>query len=178
MMSPPTRPTTHTTATCACDQCRSSASASTIISKSSTKKRKNKSDEQADEVLEMVEERLRNSATANKDDAFDIFGKHVAAKLRSLPHLTKLYTEKLITDLLFQAELGNIDSNTKIATVANDPTRTYYNNYSQQLQPDGYFCPQSTGTQQGSQSSGTIATLIDSSITTYFGSYQATGDYN
>lgn len=72
----------------------------------------------------MLGERLRNN-TGNNDDVFNIFGKHVAAKLRTLPKQTKLYTEKLINDLLFEAEMGNVDKNTKIVTLANKPTNVF-----------------------------------------------------
>ena len=77
------------------------------------KRKSNKVDEQTDEILTMVSERLRKNTT-NNDDPLDIYGKHVAAKLRSLPKQTRIYTEKLINDIIFEAEMGNVDKNTKI----------------------------------------------------------------
>lgn len=97
-----------------------SATSSSATRKSSKRKRQTKVDE-ADEVLTMVGERLRNQKA---DDAFNIFGNNVAAKLRTLPRQTRLYTEKLINDLLFEAEMGNIDKHTKIVTSVNTPTNS------------------------------------------------------
>lgn len=99
-----------------------SISSSATTSKSSLKRtRKSDVDELSDELLwgTMGDERLmRNNTTSNNidEDAFTIFGKHIAVKLRTLPKLTKLYTEKLINDLLFEAEMGNVNKNTKIVT--------------------------------------------------------------
>ncbi len=64
----------------------------------------------------MIGERLSNTNETKNEDAFDIFGKNIAFKLRTLPRETKLYTEKLINDLLFEAEMGNVNRNTKIVT--------------------------------------------------------------
>lgn len=47
------------------------------------KKRKTKSEDQADDVFALLGERLRSSS--NKDDQFAIFGKNVAVKLKVLP---------------------------------------------------------------------------------------------
>ncbi|CAH1107426.1 unnamed protein product [Psylliodes chrysocephalus] len=83
------------------------------------KKRKTKSDDQSqrtDDVLALVEGRIRSY----NEDQFAIFGKNVAAKLRALPKETRLYTEKVINDLLFEAEMGNVTKNTRITSLAND----------------------------------------------------------
>ncbi|KAJ8971541.1 hypothetical protein NQ317_014973 [Molorchus minor] len=73
------------------------------------RKRKGKCDiQQTDDILSLVGERLR----ANDNDQCTIFGKNVAAKLRGLAKETRLYTEKLINDLLFEAEIGNVTNQT------------------------------------------------------------------
>ncbi|GLV46160.1 hypothetical protein CBL_02876 [Carabus blaptoides fortunei] len=120
VISPPIRCMSRSSVHSDRNQSINSPSSTPATSKCSKRKRKTRVDEQADEVLTMVGERLRNNGTDN-DDAFNIFGKHVAAKLRTLPKQTKLYTEKLINDLLFEAEMGHIDRNTKIVTLANKP---------------------------------------------------------
>lgn len=66
----------------------------------------------ADEILKTVGEKL-----STPEDEFTIIGKNVAAKLRRMPRETKIYTEKLINDLLFQAELGKIDQYATISIV-------------------------------------------------------------
>lgn len=94
----------------------SSSSTTAVTSKKFKRKRKNKGDEQADEVLALVGETLRNRAASN-EDSINTFGKHITAKLRILTKETRLMTEKLINDLLFEAEMGNINKNTKIVTL-------------------------------------------------------------
>lgn len=140
----------------------------------------------------MVSERLRNN-TSSTDDAFDIFGKHIAAKLRTLPKQTKLYTEKLINDLLFEAEMGNVDGNTKIVTLANTSSnligtnlnimvtkpRNYNNPY---LQTNEYSRPNTFHPihQQVYQTleNASAVPQSDTSISTFFGNYQPTEDNN
>lgn len=103
----------------------------------------------------MVGERLRNNAV--NDDPCNIFGKNVAAKLKILPRETRIYTEKLINDILFEAELGNVNKNTKIITDTNDSRdqtvsqlnltrkasvgQSQYNTY---LQPNEYHLPRTS----------------------------------
>lgn len=157
----------------------------------SKRKRKSKIDQQADEVLTMVGERLRNSTTKD-DDAFDIVGKNVAAKLRILPKETRIFTEKLINDLLFEAEMGNIDRNTKIFTSANNPTNLMNTNYNRNFysSPSTYR-PVSSQLQlyESTQShsvtpppqqlpyqpcqDASIKSPYDINVSTFFGNYQA-----
>lgn len=42
------------------------------------------------------------------DDNFDISGKNIANKLRALPPETAIVTEKLIGDILFEAQMGRV----------------------------------------------------------------------
>lgn len=83
----------------------------------------------------MVGDRLRAS---NTDDACNIFGKNVAAKLRTLPKETRLYTEKIINDLLFNAEMGNVNKDTRIITATNTTIQSAATNIVSTYQPRSY----------------------------------------
>lgn len=81
------------------------------------RKRSAKEDsDQTDIVLAMIQERLR----ANDNDDSAVFAKNVGRKLKALPRETRLYTEKLINDLLFEAEMGNVSKYTRIVSLAAD----------------------------------------------------------
>ncbi|XP_050303709.1 uncharacterized protein LOC126741360 [Anthonomus grandis grandis] len=63
-----------------------------------------------DSVLLRVQQELDSK---KEKDEYDIVGKNVANKLRGLPKEVSLVAEKLITDILFEAQLGNINRNTR-----------------------------------------------------------------
>ncbi|XP_076034493.1 uncharacterized protein LOC143021096 isoform X2 [Oratosquilla oratoria] len=60
-----------------------------------------------DTILSLIEKRLR---TSRQEDEFDIYGKIVATKLRKLPGNMQIYAEKLINDILFQAQIGTLNT--------------------------------------------------------------------
>ncbi|GAB6018911.1 hypothetical protein CHUAL_000564 [Chamberlinius hualienensis] len=47
-------------------------------------------------------------------DEFNIIGENIANKLRKLPHDKMIVAEKLINDILFEAQCGNVNSFTRI----------------------------------------------------------------
>ncbi|KAG8248857.1 hypothetical protein J6590_032431 [Homalodisca vitripennis] len=91
--TPPTRPSSTASA----------ASTSRVISNQFKRKKKVE-----DKVLETVSEKL---SQLQREDQFDIFGRNVAAKLRSLPQEQRIYAEKRINDALFDAELHAFQQN-------------------------------------------------------------------
>ncbi|GAB6020268.1 hypothetical protein CHUAL_002986 [Chamberlinius hualienensis] len=50
-------------------------------------------------------------------DEFSIAGENIANKLRKLPPGKMMIVEKLITDIIFEAQCGNIDSFTRINVI-------------------------------------------------------------
>ncbi|XP_077289970.1 uncharacterized protein LOC143913829 [Arctopsyche grandis] len=62
-------------------------------------------------VLNKINKHLGNIKAS---DSFDIFGQHVACKLRMLPHFQKIFCEKVINDTLFMAQLGKLTVDAKI----------------------------------------------------------------
>ncbi|KAJ3635599.1 hypothetical protein MTP99_008495 [Tenebrio molitor] len=73
------------------------------------KKRLRETQEQSftDEVPRTVKEEFNTPRVA--EDRFDVFGKLVAMKLRSLPKEEMLLAEKYISDTLFHAEMGDLN---------------------------------------------------------------------
>jgi hypothetical protein len=73
------------------------------------KKRLQETQEQSftDEVPRTVKEEFNTPRVA--EDRFDVFGKLVAMKLRSLPKEEMLLAEKYISDTLFHAEMGDLN---------------------------------------------------------------------
>lgn len=78
----------------------------------STRKRKAVPKEDAtDEVLKVVGKTLES---LKQEDAFEVFGKHVAHKLRGVASSQNIIAQKLISEILFEAELGALNRQFKI----------------------------------------------------------------
>lgn len=114
-------------------------SASSIYSNTSIKNRPNfkRKCNKAEEVLEKVSKQL----DIEKEDQYSVIGKNIAFKLRELPNETRLVTEKIINDILFEAQMGNITRHTRFSlqdtrtNVQLFPTSTpVVSQYSQQRQ--------------------------------------------
>ncbi|GFR58525.1 protein stand still [Elysia marginata] len=61
-----------------------------------------------DELLTIAREKLRKPRTLPAEDQFDNFGKMMAQKLRDLPRDQRIIAEKLFSEVMFEAELGNL----------------------------------------------------------------------
>ncbi|CAH1997081.1 unnamed protein product [Acanthoscelides obtectus] len=72
-------------------------------------KRKRNAEDLLDEVVEKINRKLDN------EDRFDVAGKHIANKLRDLSKESALVAEKFISDILFEAALGNISRYTEMS---------------------------------------------------------------
>ncbi|VEN38399.1 unnamed protein product [Callosobruchus maculatus] len=66
-----------------------------------------------DEILNILGQKI-----STEEDDFSITGRYIASKLRRLPRETEIYTEKLINDILFKAELGQVDQYTIISRIS------------------------------------------------------------
>ncbi|RUS88474.1 hypothetical protein EGW08_003732, partial [Elysia chlorotica] len=67
--------------------------------------RKRNSDE---ELLGIARARLLHPQMPPSEDQYDAFGKNVAHRLRNLPNMQRIYAQKIISDILFEAEVGNL----------------------------------------------------------------------
>jgi hypothetical protein len=67
-------------------------------------------------VLSLVSDRLQDLV---KEDMFEITGKNVASKLRILTKEQRIIAEKLINDVLYEAQLGNLKRNSRL--IVNEP---------------------------------------------------------
>ncbi|XP_039288353.1 uncharacterized protein LOC120352346 [Nilaparvata lugens] len=68
-------------------------------------------DDGTTEVLQVIGKKLES---LQADDAFQVFGKHVANKLREVPNSQNIIAQKLISDVLFKAELGTLTRNFRL----------------------------------------------------------------
>ncbi|RZF40308.1 hypothetical protein LSTR_LSTR006917 [Laodelphax striatellus] len=62
----------------------------------------------SDEVFVKSTSKCQESENAKSDDVCDHFGRLVAGKLRSLPNDQRIFAERLINDVLYEAQLGNL----------------------------------------------------------------------
>jgi hypothetical protein len=67
-------------------------------------------------VLSLVNDRLQD---LGKEDMFEITGKNVASKLRILTKEQRIIAEKLIYDVLYEAQLDTLARNSRI--IFNEP---------------------------------------------------------
>lgn len=54
------------------------------------------------------------SGAFHMEDEFDIVGKNVATKLRQLPVTQRIFAERLINEVLFEAQLGTLNRECKL----------------------------------------------------------------
>ena len=62
-------------------------------------------------VLSLVNDRLKG---LGKEDMIEITGKNVASKLRILTKEQRIMAEKLINDVLYEAQLGSLTRNSRL----------------------------------------------------------------
>ena len=60
-----------------------------------------------EQLVTVIGERIQNTPA---EDQHDHFGKSLAAKLRNIPSTQRIYAEKLVNDVMFAAELGQLSS--------------------------------------------------------------------
>lgn len=90
-------------------------------SRTSLKKQRrqtNSNDDRTTEVLQLAEEKLKE---IKDEDAFDVFGKHIAFKLRSLTERQNMFAQKLINDVIFEAQMETLTKDFKIINCAKKP---------------------------------------------------------
>lgn len=58
-------------------------------------------------------EKISKQLDVEKEDRYSVIGKNIAFKLRNLPNEAMLVTEKIINDVLFEAQMGNITKHTR-----------------------------------------------------------------
>lgn len=79
-------------------------------------------EDMSDHRPSLMSERLRYDIT---DDEFNIAGKHIASKLKVLSWDQKLYAERLINEVLFEAQLGNLSRDCKLVTQKSSQNPTF-----------------------------------------------------
>ncbi|XP_063223325.1 uncharacterized protein LOC134531555 [Bacillus rossius redtenbacheri] len=96
--------------------CSTSAESSYTRKRPTTKKRKDCCDgTQTEKVMSLVSELLQ---TMTPEDSSDVFGKHVAYKLHALDENQRIFAEKFINDVLYEASLGGLSRDFHVGNVA------------------------------------------------------------
>lgn len=90
---------------------RPQSGASTSRSTDTPRSKAKRSKVTPDDILSKVNQKLNEEKV---EDDFDTIGKVVANKLRKLSADTATIAEKFILDILFEAQVGNIDRNSKL----------------------------------------------------------------
>lgn len=126
-------------------------SRNTSRSHSSTRKRKAATnDDGTTDVMKLVGKKLES---LQAEDAFQVFGKHVANKLRDVSTSQNAIAQKLISDVLFEAELGTLTRNFQIVNMASqrqdDFNLTNLRNWHQQNMPQHLRMPNTLSSQVG-----------------------------
>ncbi|XP_066947912.1 uncharacterized protein [Macrobrachium rosenbergii] len=112
-------------------------------SNSSVRKRKGvPNEDDTAEVMRLVGRRLES---LQADDAFMVFGMHVANKLRGVARSQNAIAQKLISDVLFEAELGALTRNFKIVDITSQRQDNFgfvnERNWCQQNMPQQFRMP-------------------------------------
>ncbi|KAF2889324.1 hypothetical protein ILUMI_16849 [Ignelater luminosus] len=68
-------------------------------------------DDRTSEVMQLIGEKLK---TVHSNDCFDVFGKHIAHKLRGLKGQQNVFAQTLINDVLLEAEMKNLMQDFKL----------------------------------------------------------------
>lgn len=92
-----------------------------------------------EELLTIARNRLLSPRPAvTTDDEFDVYGKNMAHKLRNLPREQRIHAEKLFADVIYQAELGNLS--TQSTVLARPFQHTHHYNPEETYRTYGYDC--------------------------------------
>ncbi|XP_076046685.1 uncharacterized protein LOC143028448 isoform X12 [Oratosquilla oratoria] len=84
-------------------------------------KRRRKSLSKSDHILDIVARKLDESL--HKDNSgIDLFGSYVAHRIHSMDIRTAIITRKLINDVLFEAEMGNLNASSRVVAATPEET--------------------------------------------------------
>ena len=116
------------------------------------------SKESTTKVMTMIGDKLQSLAK----DSFDRFGTHVADRLRGTNTNQVKFAMKLISDVLFEADMTSLNRNSKI--VSDDETQSHFSsstgyfewqqNLPQRFENNDWFRPEISHQQYSSQDSG------------------------
>ena len=86
------------------------ASSSTTIRTSSQGRKRGRVIDPQEVILNTIDEKSSQSTNYERD-RFTVLGEHIGMKLRTLAPSQRIIAEKLINDVLFEAELNNLNRN-------------------------------------------------------------------
>ncbi|GFO44945.1 hypothetical protein PoB_007145000 [Plakobranchus ocellatus] len=95
-----------------------------ISSQSRARKTTKRKVTEKDDLLKHAQsESLHSRVPPQREDQFDLYGKTVAHKLRGLPRNQRLFAERLCSEVLFEAELGNLTRQSTLTLVESPQER-------------------------------------------------------
>lgn len=74
------------------------------------------SNKTGDDSFQNLNSQLNSGKFIAQEDEYDAIGKNIAAKLRKLPEKTRIITEKLLSDVMFAAQMNTVTVDTIIYT--------------------------------------------------------------
>lgn len=93
----------------------SGSSTSGVRSHGSFRKRQARSTD--DKLMDIMTKAEKQLESINADDSFDRYGKHIADRLRQVSPQQIKFVQKLIGDVLFEAEMESLNKNFRIVDV-------------------------------------------------------------
>ena len=76
-------------------------------------RKKKKTESKSDQILDIVAKKLEESVPKDMS-GMDHFGGYVTRRLLAMDQRTAIITRKLINDVLFEAEMGNLNSSSRV----------------------------------------------------------------
>ncbi|XP_064097585.1 uncharacterized protein LOC135208961 [Macrobrachium nipponense] len=74
----------------------------------------------SDQILDTVARKLDESVNTDMS-GMDSFGKYVTRRILAMDQRTSIITRKIIHDVLFEAEMGNLNSSSRVVTTHQEP---------------------------------------------------------
>ncbi len=120
------------------------------------RQRRGKAVSKSDQILEVIGKKLQEPKNDDNSE-HEALGRYIASRLNRMDNRTSLIAKKLLNDVIIEAELGNLNSSSRIYTqqpvVVPSPLPSDSSNYS------------------GSSCSGTGGNYDPQTLTQYLGSY-------
>ena len=72
-----------------------------------------------EELLSLIKDHFKERAKKPEEDRFDILGKYLALRLRNLGKVQRVLAEKMLNEVLCEAELGALTTDHKVVATSN-----------------------------------------------------------
>ena len=100
---------------------------------------RNEEDPRIEQTFEILQDTYQQFTTAAKGDRFGAYGEHVAHKLRSYPVRVASIVEHQISNIMFQADMGQYDQYDQYVNYNIPPTTPFPSHFSPHMYPPNTF---------------------------------------